>query len=144
MKKVNWLLVLVVLLITGGCASILPTTSVESRVQDSSGRNTSLIKGIMSEQGANTLIQNTAQADRTMRLGEAQADYIKSQADLNRVMGRVIEKNPDYLWYGFGLGMYGLGTSDQWSEFRQNIYYPEAVIDWGASLAPQSSRRHSK
>lgn len=142
MKKVNWLLVLVALLITGGCASILPTTSIESQIQDSSGRNSALIKGIMSEDGANNALRNTARADREMRMGEAQADLIKSQADLNRTMGRIIEKNPDYLWYGFGLGMYGLGINDQWSEFRQNIYYPEAILDWGASR--QDLRRREK
>lgn len=142
MKKANWLLVLVALLTAGGCASILPTTETSVRMSDSSGQNILITRGFTTEYGAENLLRSTAQADRAMRLGEAQADFIKSQAELNRTMGRIIEKNPDYLWYGFGLDMYGLGTYDQRSEFRQNIYYPEAVIDWGSSR--QDLRRKEK
>lgn len=130
------MIVLLILFLAGGCATIFPTATMNGQISSSDGRDSVAIRGLVTEDGANRLIRSTAQADSTMRLGEAHADLIKSQADLTRTMGRVIEKNPEYLWYGYGL--YGVGAMGyQWQEFQQNIYAPEAIIDWNA----QSLRR---
>lgn len=129
-------LILFLVAIVTGCAAILPTTSMDGQVSSSDGRNAIAIRGIVTEDGANRLIQSTARADSMMRVDEARADLIKSQADFTRTMGGVIKKNPDYLWYGYGL--YGVGAMGyQWQEFQQNIYAPEALIDWNASQTPR-------
>lgn len=140
MKKLVTVTLILVLMTATGCAGFLPTVSTGGSIKGSDGNNYTVYNGLMSEQAVNDLVRNTAQADRLMRLGEAQADFVKSQADLNRVMGRVIEKNPELIWYGYGLGWYGLGM--HWSEFQQNIYYPEAILDWNASR--QDLRRKAK
>jgi hypothetical protein len=134
MKKV--MVAMIVLTLLTGCAEFLPTVAVDGKISSNDGQSKAGVKGFMTQGTANELLKGTAQADRTIRVGEAQSDFIKSQAELNRTMGRVIEKNPDYLWYGFGLGLYGVGITSQWPEFQENIYYPEALTDWQNQTMP--------